>query len=153
MAWAAGDFKQTNLVRQLAHNQLEYQRMVDENARIMRRQLVYWDDTPDVVLQRARVTGAEVSQLTLPALDGRKVQFEITGQDIHPSGLEGMFRGRVLGQPDSFVTLAFYQGRQAFTVLAPGEHLFIDAEAHEPGDVVLKEINPAIYMAAKCGVE
>lgn len=153
LAWADGDFMNTNLIRRLAHNDLEYKRMVEENGRIFRRQLVYWDETPDVVLQRARVSGEAVDHLTLPALDGRKVQFEITGRDVHPSGLEGMFRGRLAGRPDSFVTLAFYQGRQAFTVLSPRDNLFLDAEAHEPGDVVIKQINPATYVVGVCGVK
>lgn len=152
-AWAAADFKATNFIRQLAHNGLEYRRMLDENARIFRRQLVYWEETPNLVWQRARAAGAPVTQLTLPALDGRQLQFKITGSDVHPSGLEGMFRGHLVGQPESFVTLAFYQGRQAFTVLSLADNLFLDAEAHEPGEVVIKEVSPALYFAGVCGVK
>src|SRR5262249_28813495 len=39
--WTAEDGRDTNVIRRLAHNELEYARMFDENSRIFRRQLVY----------------------------------------------------------------------------------------------------------------
>src|SRR5262249_30251762 len=85
--WTAEDGRDTNVIRRLAHNDLEYARMVDENARIFRRQLVYHKQTAAAQIERAKLFGETVRRLTLPGLDGQEVEFEITGTDLNPSGL------------------------------------------------------------------
>ena len=75
--WTLADGKDTNIIRQLAHNHLEYDRMVEENPRIFRRQLVYLKETPAAVFEQAKLTGLPVRQLTLPGVDGQELQFEI----------------------------------------------------------------------------
>ncbi len=149
--WTAEDGRDTNVIRRLAHNELECARMLDENSRIFRRQLVYRKETAAMLLERARLTGQSIRQLTLPALDGREVQFEITRADVHPSGLEGTFTGRVAGAPDSVVTFAFKVNREAFTILSPSAGLYLQADPREPGEVILKQLNPARYAAGACG--
>jgi len=149
--WTGDDGRDTNIIRHLAHNELEYARMLDENSRIFRRQLVYRKETAAMLLERAKLTGESIRQLTLPALDGREVQFEITRADVRPSGLEGTFTGRVAGAPDSLVTFAFKVNREAFTILSPSEGLYVQADPREPGEVILKQINPATYAAGMCG--
>ena len=62
--WTLADGKDTNVIRQLAHNHLEYDRMVEENSRIFRRQLVYLKETAAAVFEQAKLTGAPVQQLT-----------------------------------------------------------------------------------------
>jgi hypothetical protein len=149
--WTAEDGKSTNVIRQLAHNDLEYQRMVEENSRIIRRQLVYDKDTAAALIERARLTGEPIRRLTLPGLDGQEVEFEITKADLNPSGQQGMFAGRVAGRADSMVTLAFKGGREAFTVISPSENLFLQGDPHEPGDLIVKSIDPDTYVLGVCG--
>ena len=150
--WTLADGKDTNVIRQLAHNPLEYDRMVEENPRIFKRQLVYLKQTAVAVVEQAKLTGTPVRQLTLPGVDGQEVRFEITATDLKPSGEQGMFSGHVAGQPDSMVTFAFKGGREAFTVLSPSDKLYLVAEPREPGEIIVKKIDPETYTAgANCG--
>lgn len=144
-AWTAEDGRSPAVVRQLAHNELEFERMAGENDRIYRRQLVYLKDTAAAEFERAKLTGEPVRQLTLPALDGHEVKFEIVKSQLNSSGRQGMLSGRVAGNPDSLVTFAFEDGREAFTVLSPKENLFIVGEPRESGEVIVKAINPDTY--------
>jgi hypothetical protein len=149
--WTAEDGKNTNVIRQLAHNDLEYQRMLEENSRIIRRQLVYDKDTAAALIERAKLTGEPIRRLTLPGLDGQEVEFEITKADLSPSGLQGTFAGHIAGRPDSMVTMAFKGGREAFTVMSPSDGLYLQGDPHEPGDLIVKSFDPDTYVLGVCG--
>ena len=144
--WTAADGKDPNVIRQLAHNELEYQRMVEENARIKRRQLVYNKNIAAAVMERSRLTGEKIEQLTLPGFDGAQFQFIIERADLEPSKQSGTFTGRIEGQPESLVTLAFKFGREAFTILSPETGTFIQAFPREPGEIMLTSFDPATYQ-------
>ena len=118
--------------------------MVDENSRIFRRQLVYLKETVAAVLEQAKLTGAPVQQLTLPALDGQELKFEIVKSETQ-SSRHGMFSGHLAGDADSLVTLAFQDGREAFTVISPAEKIYLVAEPRAPGQVIVKAIDPETY--------
>jgi hypothetical protein len=111
--WTAEDGRNPDAILNLAHNDLEVQRLMDENARINRRQLVYRKEPAWVLVERAKATGEPVRKLTLPAFDGQEVEVEVTNTDLAPSGLSGTFAGRLAGRGQSLVTLAFNQGREA----------------------------------------
>lgn len=143
--WTAADGKDTNVIRQLAHNDLEYDRMVDENQRIFRRQLVYLKETAASVFEKAKLTGGPVEQLTLPGIDGQELKFDIVKRQAQVSSRQGMFSGHLAGNNDSLVTLAFEDGRQAFTILSPKENIFIVGEPREDGQVIVKAIDPNTY--------
>jgi hypothetical protein len=143
--WTSADGKDTNVIRQLAHNPLEYARMVEENPRIFKRQLVYLKETAAAVFEQAKLTGEPVKQLTLPGVDGQELQFEIIKSDGKISSRQGAFSGHLAGNNDSLVTLAFLDGREAFTVLSPKENIFIVGEPREDGQVVVKAIDPDTY--------
>lgn len=143
--WTQADGKDTNVIRQLAHNPLEYERMVRENDRIFKRQLVYLKETPAMIFEQAKLTGQPVNQLTLPGLDGQELRVQITKTEGNISGRQGKFSGRIVGNPDSLVTLAFADGRQAYTVIAPKEHLYLIADPREDGQAVLKAIDLQTY--------
>lgn len=143
--WTLADGKDTNVIRQLAHNHLEYDRMVEENPRIFRRQLVYLKQTPAAIFEAAKLTGKPVQQLTLPGVDGQELQFEIVKSDSKGSSRQGMFSGHLVGNMDSLVTLAFEDGRQAFTILSPKENIFLVGEPREDGQVIVKAIDPNTY--------
>ena len=97
--------------------------MVEENPRIFRRQLVYLTETAAAVFENAKLTGAPVTQLTLPGVDGQELKFEIVKSETQ-SSRRGTFSGHLAGDGDSLVTLAFMDGREAFTVLSPKENIF-----------------------------
>lgn len=145
--WTAEDGMDTNVIRQLAHNELEYARMVGENPRIKRRQLIYRKETAAAVMERSRATGESVSQLTLPALDGREVQFNISRADLEPSKQVGTFTGQLPNRPNSMVTLAYKFGRESFTIVSPDDGLYLQAWPREPGEVMLTSFDPEIYLA------
>ena len=143
--WTLADGKDTNIIRQLAHNHLEYDRMVGENSRIFRRQLVYLKETPAAVLEQAKLAGQAVQQLTLPGVDGQEFQFDIGKRDGNGSSRQGMFSGYLAGNSDSLVTLAFVDGRVAYTVLSPKDNVFVVGEPREDGQVIVKAIDPNTY--------
>jgi hypothetical protein len=149
--WTEGDGLDPVFVEKIAHNPDEFIKMMEENERIKARQLVYRNDTAAAVIQRAKLTGEPLHSLTLPALDGREVQFEVVSADLAPSGQSGTFTGRLAGRPDSTVTLAFKFGREAFTILSPADNLYLQADPREPGEIILKSIDPATYAPARCG--
>lgn len=149
--WTAADGRDPAVIAQLAHNRLEYQRLIEENDRIFRRQLVYRRETAAAAVQQARASGQPLTHLVLPDFDGREHLIEITHTELHPSGLEGQFGGRLAGHPDSMVTLAFQVGREAFTILAPSAGVFLQADPREPGEILLKHIDPATYVVGVCG--
>ena len=149
--WTAEDGKHPDVVRKLAHNELEFERMAGENDRIYRRQLVYHTDPIAAQIERAKLTGGPLREIQLPGLDGREIQFEITASDLNPSGQQGALSGRVAGRSDSMVTFAFKGGREAFTVLSPSDGLYLVGEPREPGELIVKSINPATYVVGACG--
>lgn len=148
-AWTAEDGKDTNIIRQLAHNALEYQRMVAENSTIYRRQLVYHAKGFSLLAQQAVQTGRRIQQLTLPGLDGQELPVVVTKTDFESGGDRGLFYGKLPGRPDSMVTAAFINGREAFTVVSPQDQIYLQAEARGPGEIVVKSIDPNTYGGAQ----
>ncbi|HEU5397269.1 MAG TPA: hypothetical protein VFV81_08875 [Verrucomicrobiae bacterium] len=142
--WTLANGMDTNVIRELAHNDLEYARMVEENPRIFRRRLVYLKQTAAAVFEQAKLTGSAVQQLTLPGID-QELRFQIVKGDPGGSSRRGMFSGHLAGNPDSLVTLAFQDGREAFTVLSPKDNLYIVGEPREDGQVIVKAIDPNTY--------
>ncbi|MES2923993.1 MAG: hypothetical protein V4819_20740 [Verrucomicrobiota bacterium] len=149
--WTKGDAMDPKVIEKLAHNPDEFVRLNEENERIKRRQLVYRKETAAAVVQRAKLTGEPVTHLKLPALDGRELDVEITRADLSPSGQSGSFIGHIAGKPASMVTLAFKFGREAFTVSSPEDDFHLQADAHEPGQVIVKSIDPDVYASGTCG--
>lgn len=143
--WTLADGKDTNIIRQLAHNPLEYARMVEENPRIFKRELVYLKEPAAAVFENAKLTGEPVQQLTLPGVDGQELLFQIVGNEGNGSSRHGMFNGHLAGNNDSMVTMAFQDGREAFTILSPKENIFIVGEPREDGQVIVKAIDPNTY--------
>jgi hypothetical protein len=149
--WTDENGRDTNIIRQLAHNEPEYQRMVDENSHIQRRQLVYRNDTAAAVMQRARLSGKPVEQLTIPGFDGQELQVTVERADLEPSKQAGTFTGRLANQPNSMVTLAFKFGREAFTVLSPDDGTYLQAHPREPGELIITSFEPDTYQPVPGG--
>jgi hypothetical protein len=149
--WTSADGKDTNVIRQLAHNSLEYDRMVEENSRIFRRELVYLKETAAAVFEEAKLTKTPVQLLTLPGVDGQELQFQIVSSEGNGSSRQGTFYGHLAGNVDSQVSLAFMDGREAYTVLAPKENIYVVGEPREPGQVIVKAIDPNTYGVGPSG--
>jgi hypothetical protein len=147
--WTAEDGRDTNVMRRLAHNEGEYRRMRIENDAIFRRQLIYFTQGFAPLAQQAMQTGQGLKQITLPGLDGQEFSVDVTRTDFRNGGSQGQIYGQLPGQPGSMVTVAFLNMREAFTVISPQNHIYLQAEAREPGEVVVKSINPALYGILK----
>ncbi|BCU79354.1 hypothetical protein llg_40690 [Luteolibacter sp. LG18] len=139
--WTTEDAKVPEVIAKLVHNPDEFLRMVDENDRIKHRQLVYRKDTVPQLLDR----GQPLRTFTLPGLDGREVEVEVTEIHRMPDGSGGSVNGKVKGRFNSLVSLGFANGCESFNVLSPDEGLYLTADAREPGEVFVKEIDPNVY--------
>lgn len=144
-AWTPEDGRDTNVIRQLAHNELEYQRMVAENNTIFRRQLVYHPDGFTLLAQQAVQSGQSIQQVTVPGLDGQALAVNVTKTDLESGGDRGLIYGKLPDDPNSMVTVAFINDREAFTVVSPQDKIYLQGEAREPGEIVVKSIDPATY--------
>jgi hypothetical protein len=142
--WTFADGKDTNVIRQLAHNELEYERMTNENSTIYRRQLVYHKAAFSLQAQATRL-GQPLTQAVLPGLDGQELSAEIVKSELEAGGDRGVLSGHLAGRPDSMVTVAFIGGREAFTVVSPQDDLYLTAEPREPGEMVVKSFDPNTF--------
>lgn len=144
-AWTAEDARDPDVILEIAHNKAEVQRLLDENSRIKRRQLVYRKEPAFVLVERARAAGEPVRKLMLPAFDGEELEMEVTSADLAPSGLSGTFAGHLAGREQSLVTLAYQQGREAFTVLSPEDGMYLQGHPREPGEIMITSFDPETY--------
>ncbi|MCB1134305.1 MAG: hypothetical protein KDN05_24525 [Verrucomicrobiae bacterium] len=149
--WTDGNASDPAVIEKLAHNPDEAIRMIEENKRIHRRQLVYRNQTAAAVVQQAMSRGEEVRRLTLPGLDGQELDFEVVRANVDPSGWSGSLAGRLVGKPDSMVILSFRGDREAFSVSSPSDDFHLQADPREPGQVIVKSIDPATYIDKTCG--
>lgn len=149
--WTAEDATAPETIAKIAHNRSEFVRLVQENSRIERRQLVYRKEPAWVLVERAKGEGAPLSRLTLPGLDGQEVVMEIENADLSDSGLSGSFHGRVAGRGDSLATLAFDRGREAFTVVSPSDGIYLQGDPREPGEIIVASFDPQKYQPLPCG--
>ncbi|HEX7653420.1 MAG TPA: hypothetical protein VF607_07940, partial [Verrucomicrobiae bacterium] len=143
--WSLADGRETNVIRKLAHNPLEYERMVAENPKIYQRQLVYLKETAATRFEQAKLTGQPVQSLILPGLDGQELSFEIMASEPGGSSRHGQFSGRLAGNRDSLVTMAFQDGREAFMAFSPKDHLYVVGEPREDNQMIIKAIDPTTY--------
>lgn len=144
--WTDGDATATEVIEKIAHNPEEFIRLVEENDRIQRRQLVYRKTPAWELVQQSRGAEQPIRTLVLPGLDGREIEVEVTGSDLSFSGLSGTFTGRVAGKPQSLVTLAFDRGREAFTVLSPEDGIYLQGHPREPGEIIVTRFLPDTYQ-------
>lgn len=143
--WTTGDALTPDTLQRIARNADEFIRLVQENDRILRRQLVYRQDVAAAAVQRSRLTGEPIRSLVLPGLDGQEYEIAITRADLSPSGQSGTFSGRLATEPDSLVTLAFHFGREAFTILSTTAGIFLQGHPREPGELIVTSFDPAAY--------
>ena len=149
--WTDADMSDPEVIQLVAHNPDEALRMIEENERIHRRQLVYRQETAAAVVQQAMARGEDVRRLTLPGLDGQELEFVIERADLAPSGQTGTFTGHLAGKPNSQVSLGYKFGLEAFTVISPDDDLYLQADPREPGEIIVKAIDPESYIPGVCG--
>ena len=145
-AWTAEDGLDGEAILKIAHNEFEAERLLAENDRIKRRQLIYRKEPAWVLVERAKASGKPLAYLTLPGLDGQELEVEITGSDLSTSGLSGTFSGHLKDRPTSMVTLAFKQGREAFTILSPDDGTYLQGDPREPGEIIVASFDPDTYQ-------
>lgn len=143
--WTTNDGRNPQFMRALAHNEAEYARMLNENNTIYRRELVYQKNPFSLAAQRAVHSSEPISHLTLPGLDGQELAVDVTKSEIESGGDRGTITGKLAGRGDSMVVVAFAGGREGFTVISPEDSLYLHAEPREPGEIVVKSIDPNTY--------
>ena len=143
--WTSDDAMDPKVIAKLAHNPDEFIRLNEENERIKRRQLVYRKETVTMLLDLARNRGEPLRSFTLPGLDGLEVEVEVTDTQLNQAGNGGSVSGRIKGRFNSMVSVGFANGCESFNVLSPDDGLFLTADAREPGEVLVKEIDPDKY--------
>ena len=154
-AWTTNDGRDPKNIRELAHNDFEYARMMKENATIFRRQLVYQKNPFALAAQKFVHFAQPISQLTLPNLDGQELTVDISKTEIEAGGDRGILTGKLAGRNDSLVSIAFIGGREGFTVVSPEDKIYLYAEPREPGELVVKKFDPTTYAGVLegCGVK
>lgn len=150
-AWTAEDGRSPAVIRQLAHNELEVERLTKENPTIYRRQLVYRNEPIAAAVQQARATGQTVQSFSLPGLDGKEYAVEVTQNNVEPVVTAGSLAGHLVGRPSSTVCIGFKDGYESFNIISPEDSVYIVADAREPGQVMVKSIIPGKYGAAAPG--
>ncbi len=150
-AWTAEDARAPEVVRKIAHNEWEERRLLEENPRITGRQLVYRKEPVFIAVERARAAGETLRAFTLPGFDGRELEVEVMRADLEASGLSGTLTGRLPGLGESLVTIAFKQGREAFTVVSPEDGTFLQGHPREPGEIILSSFVPDTYLSIPGG--
>ncbi len=150
-AWTAEDARDPMVIRRLAHNAWEERRLLEENDRVIARQLVYRKQPVFVAVDRARAVGEPLRAFVLPGLDGQELVVEVTGTDIAPSGLTGTLTGRLSGAPESLVTIAFSQASEAFSVISPTDGLHLQGHPRDPGELFVTRFDPERYLALPGG--
>lgn len=143
--WTLADGKDTNVIRQLAHNPLEYARMVEENSRIIKRELVYRKETVPQLLQQLLPAGQRLQSFTLPGVDGSEFEVEVTETHVNGMAQSGSVNGRIKGRYGSMVSVGFYNGSESFNIISPEDGVYLTADAREPGEVIVKQIDPDKY--------
>lgn len=133
------------VIEKLAHNPDEFIRLNEENERIKRRQLVYRKETVPMLVERAHGSGQPLESFTLPGLDGKEIEVEVKETHEEPSLHGGSVIGRVKGRFNSMVSVGFVNGYESFNVFSPEDGLYLVADAREPGEVIVKEIDPDKY--------
>lgn len=150
-AWTAEDARSPEIIRKIAHNEWEERRLLEENPRITARRLVYRKEPVFIAVERARAAGENLRTFILPGFDGRELAVEVARADLDPSGLAGTLTGRLPGLGESLVTIAFKQGREAFTVISPEDGTFLQGHPREPGEIILSSFVPDDYLAVPGG--
>lgn len=143
--WTSEDAKDPKVIERIAHNPEEAIRLIEENDRIKRRQLVYRKETVPMLLEQAQGKGGSLKSLSLPGLDGKEVEVEVTEVHLMDGTNGGCVNGRVKGRLNSMVSVGFSNGCESFNILSPDEGVFLTADAREPGEVLVKEIDPNVY--------
>lgn len=141
--WTSEDATDPAVMERLAHNPDEFIRLAEENSRIKRRQLVYRRVTVPMLIERAN--GGSLKQITLPGMDGREVEVVVTETRLSGANA-GSVIGRVRGRLNSMVSVGFFNGCESFNIISPEEGLYLTADAREPGEILVKEIDPEEYV-------
>ncbi|AKC83648.1 hypothetical protein IMCC26134_14265 [Verrucomicrobia bacterium IMCC26134] len=149
--WTRGDGRDPGVIHLISHNEAEFRRLIEENDRISRRQLVYRKDVIAAGIQRSRLTGEPVRHIVLPGFDGQEFAVDVLRADLSPSGQAGSLTGKLAGQDSSIVTLAFQFGREAFTILSRETGIYLQAHPRESGEIILTGFDPATYTPQRGG--
>ncbi len=139
--WTAEDGLTDEVMPQLANNSDMLDRLEEDNANTVRRQLVY--TTPEFEDEKREIFAGARSSITLPGLDGEEFIVDITEFETFPiDGANpedtGGFSGVVRNAPDSLVNVGTHN--DSWSVLVVHEGRQFNLETREPGELILSQV-------------
>lgn len=139
------DGKDTNFLRLLALNPHHYEKMAEENSSVIRRQLVYRNIPTQSIFQKAKLTGEPITELVLPGLDGQEFLIEPIKVELAHDASKGELTARIKGRPNSVVSLAFINNREAFVIIDYDWGLYLVGDPRHPGELIVKQVDPTTH--------
>ncbi|MDB6078976.1 MAG: hypothetical protein JWO82_2723 [Akkermansiaceae bacterium] len=146
-AWTSANGRDPAILHELAHNDLEEDRLSRENAWVEKRQLVYCDDYISNLGNSVANAPADVKSIKLPGFDGQEYDIDVDRTDSPQGAMEWNIAGHLKDRPDTLVSISTVHGYTAIVFITP--ELYIEGDAREPGEVVLNQINRQARRDAK----
>jgi len=145
--WADADGMQLAVIDQLVHNDLERNRVIEENHWTSSRELVYRKQgTYDFMKEALSQDSSGQKEMIIPGPNGREVTMVIVDdsedyQDPTDLADGGVIYGHVKGDENSIVEIGFSETREVGFVIQ-GDEVW-KYFAREDGQIVLSVINQA----------
>ena len=140
--WTSDDATQPEVLGKIAHNPDEFIRMYEENNRIKRRQLVYRKQSVPQLVREARDHNTPFTSFVLPGLNGQEYEVAVNEVRLLPNGRDGSANGHLKNHLHSIVSVGFANGCESYNIISPDDGIYLAADAREPGEVIVKEIDP-----------
>jgi len=144
--WTAEDGMSPEIMRQLANNNVMLKSLEEENASILRRQLIY---APENFGKKAqKIYDETLKTITLPGFDGRLFEVEIsTVTPKDAKEVSGAFAGKLVGQ-EGWVTAASEKDYWSIGIYTSDQVINIANREH--GEWMLSEGDPNAKPEQDC---
>jgi hypothetical protein len=70
---------------------------------------------------------------------------EVTQNSVERERLAGSLAGHLKDRLNSIVSIGFADGYESFNIFSPDDKIYLVADAREPGEVMLREVDPDKY--------
>lgn len=143
--WTRLDARTPELIDQLAHNDLERERLLRENEWVTKRELVYRNVTLLDQATAAAEEGREVTEIILPGFEGEEYLIKVDSFETQVSEdgvTEGWITGRLENDPDSLVSLGFFGEREAGNISSSELGVELTFQPREDQQIVVSQVDP-----------
>lgn len=140
--WTANDGRRKDAINQIAHNPIERHKLIEENAFVERRQLIYCRKTLGEIANEARDGGQELKELSIPGFDGKEYKVEVTRTEYQDYDSSGNIYGHLVDRPNSTVVMSFFEDRESYTVISHLDGINFEYIPREAREIILNQIDP-----------